>query len=372
MGCKTHHTRHAQTTTHNPHTHLLVVADPTCIQHKAAALPMRVSPYPAKNLSILERSLCSTGRTAEHNGRESWAASRPLPQCSCSCRPSCLLMHASCMYDTCESTRDASFHIKFEGNPTFVSWMIRIIRYANVCSSTGYLLSLLCIQVQTQTGSRDAVDPSVSPPSITSIHPIPHGYSAEITGDWRLDRTFVRVPLLFFCFVFLFNFKCSAPWMKCYTPFQHLRSREGGDTQSRDMLRAPHSTRAIYCCTAYCTCSAEFVLRTDQGTVSLLSSKNSADMAEKFALTWSVVVVSAATTAGVSLLLLLSLVAVSFALDATARRRRRSRGEEEEGRSGIYAGRVWHVRFKPTVHRFSYPIFYCLVDLDELDVAFPW
>ncbi|CAN0158180.1 unnamed protein product [Pylaiella littoralis] len=138
------------------------------------------------------------------------------------------------------------------------------------------------------------------------------------------------------------------------------------------MLRAPHSTRAIYCCPAYCTCSAEFVLRTDQGTVSLLSSKNSADMAEKFALTWSVVVVSAATTAGVSLLLLLSLVAVSFALDATARRRRRSRGEEEEGRSGIYAGRVWHVRFKPTVHRFSYPIFYCLVDLDELDVAFPW
>ncbi|CAN0389922.1 unnamed protein product, partial [Ectocarpus sp. 8 AP-2014] len=40
--------------------------------------------------------------------------------------------------------------------------------------------------------------------------------------------------------------------------------------------------------------------------------------------------------------------------------------------SAVYAGRVWHARFKPTAHRFSYPIFYCLVDLDELDIAFPW
>lgn len=43
-------------------------------------------------------------------------------------------------------------------------------------------------------------------------------------------------------------------------------------------------------------------------------------------------------------------------------------------RSGIYYGRVWHVRFKPTVHRFTYPVFYCLVDLDELasGVGIPW
>lgn len=94
-------------------------------------------------------------------------------------------------------------------------------------------------------------------------------------------------------------------------------------------------------------------------------------MAEKFALTWYVVVVSAATAAGALLLLLLALVTVALMLDATARRRRRGRGEGE-GRSGIYAGRVWHARFKPTTHRFSYQIFYCLVDLDELDVAFPW
>ncbi|CAM9775373.1 unnamed protein product, partial [Ectocarpus fasciculatus] len=51
--------------------------------------------------------------------------------------------------------------------------------------------------------------------------------------------------------------------------------------------------------------------------------------------------------------------------------RRRGKGEGE-GRSAVYVGRVWHARFKPTAHRFSYPIFYCLVDLDELDIAFPW
>lgn len=94
-------------------------------------------------------------------------------------------------------------------------------------------------------------------------------------------------------------------------------------------------------------------------------------MAEKLSLTWCVVAVAVASAGALLLLLLLALVAVALALDATARRRRRNRGEGE-GRSGIYAGRVWHARFKPTAHRFSYPIFYCLVDLDELDVAFPW
>ncbi|CAM9871161.1 unnamed protein product [Ectocarpus sp. 12 AP-2014] len=79
----------------------------------------------------------------------------------------------------------------------------------------------------------------------------------------------------------------------------------------------------------------------------------------------------AAGAAGVLLLLLSSLVSVALLSDAVARRRRRGRGEGE-GRSAVYAGRVWHARFKPTAHRFSYPIFYCLVDLDELDIAFPW
>lgn len=94
------------------------------------------------------------------------------------------------------------------------------------------------------------------------------------------------------------------------------------------------------------------------------------DMTESLRLTWSIFKVAVAT-AGAAFLLLLVLMAVALAADALARRRKRSRGEGE-GRSGIYAGRVWHARFKPTAHRFSYPIFYCLIDLDELDVAFPW
>ena len=89
-------------------------------------------------------------------------------------------------------------------------------------------------------------------------------------------------------------------------------------------------------------------------------------MVEVFTLTWYIFKLCAAF-----LLLLTVAVATTLALDAAARWRKRTRGEEE-GRSGIYAGRVWHARFKPTAHRFTYPIFYCLVDLDELDVAFPW
>lgn len=37
---------------------------PTCIQLRATALPMGVSPYPARNLSILDRSRFSTGNLA--------------------------------------------------------------------------------------------------------------------------------------------------------------------------------------------------------------------------------------------------------------------------------------------------------------------
>eukprot|EP00903_Cladosiphon_okamuranus_P008379 g8057.t1 len=92
-------------------------------------------------------------------------------------------------------------------------------------------------------------------------------------------------------------------------------------------------------------------------------------MAEVFTLTWFMFKLLQMFAA---FLLLLSLaVATALTLDAAARGRRRRRGEGD-GRSGIYAGRVWHARFKPTAHRFTYPIFYCLVDLDELDVAFPW
>jgi len=36
--------------------------------------------------------------------------------------------------------------------------------------------------------------------------------------------------------------------------------------------------------------------------------------------------------------------------------------------SSIYVGHVWHRRFQPCDHQFKYPIFQCLVDLDELDL----
>lgn len=94
-------------------------------------------------------------------------------------------------------------------------------------------------------------------------------------------------------------------------------------------------------------------------------------MAENSSLTWYTFKLFAGG-AGFFLLLVLCQVAVALSLDSVARFRRRRRREKGEGRSGIYAGRVWHARVKPTAHRFSYPIFYCLLDLDELDVAFPW
>lgn len=86
---------------------------------------------------------------------------------------------------------------------------------------------------------------------------------------------------------------------------------------------------------------------------------------------WAVFKVLAAICVGT----LSSLGALALLSDVLSRRRRRMRGEGGDGswrRSAIYAGSVWHARLKPTVHRFSYPIFYCLLDLDELDVAFPW
>lgn len=94
------------------------------------------------------------------------------------------------------------------------------------------------------------------------------------------------------------------------------------------------------------------------------------DMAENSSLTWYIFKLLSGA-AGFLLVLVSCQVAVALSLDAAARFRRQRRGKRE-GRSGIYAGRVWHARVKPTAHRFSYPIFYCLLDLDELDVAFPW
>ncbi|CAM9397940.1 unnamed protein product [Chrysoparadoxa australica] len=41
-------------------------------------------------------------------------------------------------------------------------------------------------------------------------------------------------------------------------------------------------------------------------------------------------------------------------------------------RTALYIGRVWHSRYHPKPHKFTYPIFYCAVDLDELDSAIPW
>lgn len=93
-----------------------------------------------------------------------------------------------------------------------------------------------------------------------------------------------------------------------------------------------------------------------------------ADMAENSVLTWWLLL---KTLVG-SVVVLLGLVSSATVLDAAWRWRRERRGGQGRSRSGIYAGRVWHARFKPTVHRFSYPIFYCLLDLDELEVAFPW
>lgn len=77
-------------------------------------------------------------------------------------------------------------------------------------------------------------------------------------------------------------------------------------------------------------------------------------------------------TTVISIMLSVVLVMLAVVSDALCRRRRRRTGGGP-GRSGIYYGRVWHDRFKPAVHRFTYPVFYCLLDLDEVEsVAMPW
>lgn len=58
--------------------------------------------------------------------------------------------------------------------------------------------------------------------------------------------------------------------------------------------------------------------------------------------------------------------------DTALRRKRRRQEEGKNGQSAIYVGKVWHARFKPAAHQFSYPVFYCLLDLDEVETAFPW
>ncbi len=38
--------------------------------------------------------------------------------------------------------------------------------------------------------------------------------------------------------------------------------------------------------------------------------------------------------------------------------------------TALYCGRVSHTRFQPIVHSFSYPLFFCLLDLSEVDLLF--
>lgn len=81
---------------------------------------------------------------------------------------------------------------------------------------------------------------------------------------------------------------------------------------------------------------------------------------------WPLLKKCAVSTVGI----LVASIGLAVITDSVQRRRKRGRGGEEK--SAIYSGRVWHARFKPTAHRFSYPIFFCLLDLDQLDGAFPW
>lgn len=126
---------------------------PTCTQLRATALPMRVSPYPARNLSILDRSLCSTGsNAAERNRRECSGASRPLPPRLCSSslqlRVDACIMHACGCWTRASSSGFASFT---KGTPQLVFF----------CARTRYL-SRCVFKVETPTAPRDAVGPSVS------------------------------------------------------------------------------------------------------------------------------------------------------------------------------------------------------------------
>lgn len=101
--------------------------------------------------------------------------------------------------------------------------------------------------------------------------------------------------------------------------------------------------------------------------LSSISLEPFSSMVDKFPLTWWMLFQAIAS----SVVMLCAAAALAVTADTLIKRGRKSRNGGR-GRSGIYAGRVWHMRFKPTKHGFSYPIFYCLLDLDELDVAFPW
>ncbi|CAM9788254.1 unnamed protein product, partial [Phaeothamnion confervicola] len=66
---------------------------------------------------------------------------------------------------------------------------------------------------------------------------------------------------------------------------------------------------------------------------------------------------------GAVLLLLLSLLCLAGVSDLLQ--------GSGEVKSAIYSGRVSHTRFSPTRHSFTYNIFYCFIDLDELRRLFP-
>ena len=49
---------------------------------------------------------------------------------------------------------------------------------------------------------------------------------------------------------------------------------------------------------------------------------------------------------------------------------RSSGGNRDKYRSTLYVGKVWHARYLPKVHSFSYPIFIFSLDLEEVDTLF--
>eukprot|EP00611_Tribonema_gayanum_P016319 TRINITY_DN28444_c0_g1_i1.p1 TRINITY_DN28444_c0_g1~~TRINITY_DN28444_c0_g1_i1.p1 ORF type:complete len:142 (+),score=9.69 TRINITY_DN28444_c0_g1_i1:3-428(+) len=72
----------------------------------------------------------------------------------------------------------------------------------------------------------------------------------------------------------------------------------------------------------------------------------------------------------VSTLSLCVLLAFVIVIDTLARWRHPAKYAKQW--SALYSGRVWHNRFHPTEHSFTYPIFYAFLDLDELPLVFPW
>eukprot|EP00550_Attheya_septentrionalis_P002412 CAMPEP_0198281436 /NCGR_PEP_ID=MMETSP1449-20131203/1376_1 /TAXON_ID=420275 /ORGANISM="Attheya septentrionalis, Strain CCMP2084" /LENGTH=391 /DNA_ID=CAMNT_0043977207 /DNA_START=262 /DNA_END=1437 /DNA_ORIENTATION=- len=71
------------------------------------------------------------------------------------------------------------------------------------------------------------------------------------------------------------------------------------------------------------------------------------------------------------LVLCVPFVTILFAVIATVRHWFASLEDEEtENRSAVCTGRVQHVRYRPVVHGFSYPLFFCWIDLDHIDRLF--